>query len=148
MVRKKHRYFVVRIQYANNSIDTSLKPFDVFRAIEAMAKELYGDYGIAVYLFNVNVKYINPYTGIIFVQCNRDYHKEIRNCITFIKFVKQKQCILTTVHVTATIRSAERFLLRYNTDKMNLLYQKCKTPHEKQDLWDYMKMLGIENTLR
>ena len=147
MVRKKVRYLVTQIQYEDEKIDTSVTQDDIFHALHISVKELYGDYGVAVYTMKIWIKYTNPYTGIFFLQCPQDHHKEIRTSLTFVKLLKRKRCVLNCIYLAATIKSAERYLLDYNAEKMNIMYERCKTPQEKRDVLKFMKELNIDHLI-
>lgn len=143
MVRYKSRYFVVKVKYADDRWDLNIYEKDIKEVIKTSVEELYGDYGIATYCNKMFVKYVNPYTQIFFVQCARDYHKEIRTAISFVKQLRSKFCTLTCIYMGATIKSAERFLLDYNTKTLQRLYANCKDPMEKRRLMQVMANKNI-----
>jgi RNase P/RNase MRP subunit POP5 len=143
MVRKKNRYLVVKIRYEDDKIDVNLQQEDIKKCIKGMVKELYGDYGLSTFCSGMFVKYNNPYTGVFFLQVARDYHREVRTCVSFVKMLRQRLCVLSCIHVTATLKSAEKYLLDYNTRKMKFVYERCKNPVEKQKLLNIMQELGL-----
>ena len=143
MVRKKSRYLVAKIQYNDNKIDLNLDQDMIRNAIRNTVKELFGEYGMATFTQGMFVKYCNPYTGIFFLRVERDYHCHIRTCVSFIKELRQRLCVLSCIHVTGTLKSAERFLLDYNTKKMQVMYDRCKTPLEKQKIKGIIDGLGM-----
>lgn len=139
MVRIKKRYLVIRFEFPNSKSKRTIDREDIFQAVKRTLKELYGDYGVAAYGPHLNVKYTNPHTSIFFLQCLRDHYKEIRACVTFVKNMQKELCVLTCLKVAATMKLAERFLLAYNIKAMNILYTKCKTPTERNNMSKLMK---------
>lgn len=147
MVRKKSRYLVTKIQYSDNKIDLNLDQDTIRTTIRNIVKELFGEYGVTTYTHGMFVKYCNPYTGIFFLRVDRDFHTQIRTCVSFVKMLRQRLCILSCIHVTGTIKSAERFLLKYNTNKMQVMYQKCQNRVEKQKIKTIIDGLGMSNII-
>ena len=147
MVRKKSRYLVIKIQYADEKIDLSLDKDTIKNTIKNSVKELYGEYGQTTFTHGMYVKYTNPYTGIFFLQVARDYHREVRTCVSFVKMLRQRLCVLSCIHVTGTLKSAERYLLDYNTKKMRLMYERCSNPVDKQKVVDIIKGLGLTDII-
>ena len=143
MVRIKKRYLVIRFEFLNSKSKRTIDREDIFQAVKGTLKELYGDYGVAAYGPHLNVKYTNPHTSIFFLQCLRDHYKQIRACVTFVKVMQKELCVLTCLKVAATIKLAERFLLAYNIKAMNVLYKRCKTPMEKNNLLKLMKEFDV-----
>ena len=147
MVRKKSRYLVAKIQYNDNKIDLNLDADTIKNAIRNTINELFGEYGMAAYAQGIFVKYCNPYTGIFFLRVDRDHHCHIRTCVSFVKMLRQRLCVLSCIHVTGTLKSAERFLLDYNTKEMQVMYDRCKTPIEKQKIKNIIDGLGMSSII-
>ena len=147
MVRKKQRYLIGRLQYIDDEINAAVTREDILYSIRESIKDLYGDYGVGAYSVLLFVCYSNPYTGVFFLQCPRDNHKQIRTCLTFVKMVRRVQCVMTCIHMTATIKSAEKYLLEYNKKKMKIVYEKCKTPQEKREVLQFMKEVNIAHVI-
>ncbi|XP_065679002.1 uncharacterized protein LOC136081302 [Hydra vulgaris] len=144
MVRKKQRYFVVEIIYEDNKVDLNLSREDIFRAIRLSIQDLYGDYGIGAFSLNLFVKYVNPYTKLFFVQAPREYQIEIRACLTFIKMLRNRLCILNCIYVAATIKSAEVFLLKRDKETLRALYKNCKNVSERAKIMEFTKKQNLD----
>lgn len=150
MVRSKNRYLVIRVQFDCHESAKNAKTDDqsIYQAIRSSIQELFGSVGVGKFGMELETKYWNPFTGISFVKCQRDFYKEVRTAITFIKLINKHLCAVHCLYVAATIKSAEKFLLDYNTDKMNILLKKCKTPTEKKIILEKMEELDIKNLIQ
>ena len=144
MVRKKQRYFVVEIFYEDDRVDFNLSKEDIFYAIRSSVQELYGDYGIGAFSLDVFVKYVNPYTKLFFLQAPREYQVEIRTCLSFIKMLRNYICVFNCIYVTATIKSAELFLLQRDKEKLHALYKNCNNVSDRAKIMECMKKLNVD----
>lgn len=150
MVRTKRRYLVLRVQYDKQTMThlNSTTEERIHSAIRRTIQDLYGDTGFGSYAMNLEIKYWNPYTSICFLRCPRDFHKQVRTAVTFTRFINENLCAIHCMFLAATLKSAEKFLLNYNTEKMNILLKKCKRPGEKRAILEKMQELEIENIIQ
>lgn len=146
MVRQKRRYLVIQVHLEEGEISKlqSISEKNIYHAISLSIKDLYGDYGVGVYGMSINTKYWNPYTGILFLKCPRDFHKEVRSSISFVKNISNHICMLNCLYITATLKSAETYLHDFNTKKMNVTLNKCKTPQERTCVMEQMKQFNVK----
>ena len=147
MVRLKVRYLVGKIQFEDGKVDINLKHWEIPYELEWSMQNLYGQYGVAVYLRGIGVKYVNPFTGMFFLKCKRDFHKQLHAALTSMTLFKKQRCNIQVLHMAATLKRAEQWLLNYNKKEMSRMYKESKTPLERQEILGAAKKLGIENLL-
>ncbi|XP_068679492.1 ribonuclease P/MRP protein subunit POP5-like [Montipora foliosa] len=131
MVRFKRRYLLVEISFQDKKVDEDLTSTCLYQKIIQAIQECHGDYGVAC-TWLLKVKYVNPVTGVAFIACHRDYYRMVWSAMTFIKKLKQRLCMWRVLHIGGTLRSCQRFLIRYNKDQLLQALQQCKTPAERK----------------
>merc|ERR1711915_293916 len=98
----------------DGKVDEGLKNWEIPYELEWTVQNLYGQYGVAVFLRTVNVRYANPYTGMFFLRCKRDFHQQIQAALTSMTLFKKQRCTIQIVHSAATLKRAEKWLLERN----------------------------------
>ncbi len=97
-MRFKHRYFLCEVKYFDDMVDQSVTSSMLFRALQGVVEQHYGDYG-AGSLQGFSVKYYNPLTGLLIVRSNRDNYRVMWNALTMLSSLKQRLCTITVVHI-------------------------------------------------
>ncbi|KAG7281802.1 hypothetical protein CRUP_037083 [Coryphaenoides rupestris] len=109
------------------------------RAISAAVKDAvastHGDYGAAQCGIGFSVKYVNAHTGIIFLRCPKTSYRLIWSALPFITSIEKRgvkiPCFVNCLHVGGTIRTCQKFLVRYNTRQLHRMLPTCKTQGDK-----------------
>uniref|UniRef100_G3PGR8 Ribonuclease P/MRP protein subunit POP5 n=1 Tax=Gasterosteus aculeatus aculeatus TaxID=481459 RepID=G3PGR8_GASAC len=128
------------------------------RAVAASVREavarVHGDYGAALcssrfsgyrsinwaptVLSLSSVKYLNAHTGIVFLRFPKRCYKLLWSALPFITSIEARgqsiACFLNCLHVGGTIRTCQKFLIRYNTQQLHRMLPKCKNEEEKQQV--------------
>ncbi|KAM8866627.1 ribonuclease P/MRP protein subunit POP5 [Synchiropus picturatus] len=138
MVRLKSRYLLCEV---NVTDPTSLLQIDD-RAVSAAVKDavgrIHGDYGAALCSIRFQVIYLNTHTGIVFLRFPKSHYKLLWSALPFITSIETRwqkiPCFLNCLHVGGTIRTCQKFLIRYNTHQLHRMLPKCKTEEEKQQV--------------
>uniref|UniRef100_A0AAX7TRU9 Uncharacterized protein n=1 Tax=Astatotilapia calliptera TaxID=8154 RepID=A0AAX7TRU9_ASTCA len=84
------------------------------------------------------VKYLNAHTGIVFLRFPKRCYKLLWSALPFITSIETRgqkiPCFLNCLHVGGTIRTCQKFLIRYNTQQLHRMLPKCKSEEEKRQV--------------
>ncbi|MBN3306852.1 POP5 protein, partial [Amia calva] len=110
----------------------------LFWAIRNAVARAHGDYGSAVFSQSLAVKYLNTQTGVVFLRCRKSYYRVLWSALPFINRLDSRShnvpCSLTCLHVGGTIRTLQKFLIRYNTRQIQRLLPHCRTEEERAEV--------------
>ncbi|XP_060927730.1 ribonuclease P/MRP protein subunit POP5 [Limanda limanda] len=138
MVRVKRRYLLCEVNVSKRSDLLQLDDRAVATAVRAAVALTHGDYGAAHCLIGFSVKYLNAHTGMVFLRFPKSCYKLLWSALPFITSIeargKKIPCFLNCVHVGGTIRTFQKFLIRYNTQQLHRMLPKCKDEEEKQQV--------------
>ncbi|XP_032242374.2 ribonuclease P/MRP protein subunit POP5 isoform X2 [Nematostella vectensis] len=101
MVRFKKRYFLVEVEYEDGLIDDSVQKDAMRQVVKEAVKTAFGDYGLGCIQQFLKVKYLNPVTNILFLQCLRDYQQILQTSLTFVKSINNRACMFKTLYIGA-----------------------------------------------
>ncbi|EDO44532.1 predicted protein [Nematostella vectensis] len=132
MVRFKKRYFLVEVEYEDGLIDDSVQKDAMRQVVKEAVKTAFGDYGLGCIQQFLKVKYLNPVTNILFLQCLRDYQQILQTSLTFVKSINNRACMFKTLYIGGTIRSCQKFLVKHNRKELFRALKKCSTQAEKE----------------
>ncbi|XP_028400743.1 ribonuclease P/MRP protein subunit POP5-like [Dendronephthya gigantea] len=141
MVRLKSRYLLMEIQFEDGLVDQSLTSGNVYHEIMRSVENTYGHYGFSCVKMTFKVKYVNPFTGVVFVKCSRDYFRMLWHAATFVKEINARQCSINTLHLSGTINSCQRFLIKHNKKQLQKMLAQSKTSAEKQKISKMLQQL-------
>ncbi|XP_029916428.1 ribonuclease P/MRP protein subunit POP5 [Myripristis murdjan] len=135
MVRQKSRYLLCELNVSDRSRLLLLDDRAVREAVRATVARIHGDYGAALCSLRFSVKYLNAHTGIVFLRCPKNCYRLIWSALPFITSVENQgqkvPCFLNCLHVGGTIRTCQKFLIRYNTQQLHRMLPQCKSEEEK-----------------
>ncbi|XP_034451127.1 ribonuclease P/MRP protein subunit POP5 [Hippoglossus hippoglossus] len=138
MVRVKRRYLLCEVNVSKRSHLLQLDDRAVAAAVRAAVARTHGDYGAAHCLVGFSVKYLNAHTGMVFLRFPKKCYKLLWSALPFITSIEVRgqniPCFLNCVHVGGTIRTCQKFLIRYNTQQLHRMLPKCKDEEEKQQV--------------
>uniref|UniRef100_A0A8D3B9W6 Ribonuclease P/MRP protein subunit POP5 n=1 Tax=Scophthalmus maximus TaxID=52904 RepID=A0A8D3B9W6_SCOMX len=140
MVRVKSRYLLCEVNVSDRSRLLLLDDRAVATAVRAAVARTHGDYGSALCTIGFSVKYLNAHTGIVFLRFPKRSYKLLWSALPFITSVESRgqkiPCSLNCLHVGGTIRTCQKFLIRYNTQQLHLMLPQCKNEgkEEKQQV--------------
>uniref|UniRef100_UPI0037E883EA ribonuclease P/MRP protein subunit POP5 n=1 Tax=Semicossyphus pulcher TaxID=241346 RepID=UPI0037E883EA len=138
MVRVKSRYLLCEVNVSDRSSLFLLDDRAVAAAVKAAVARIHGDYGAALCSIRFSVKYLNTYTGIVFLRFPKRCYKILWSALPFITCIETRgqkiPCFLNCLHVGGTIRTCQKFLIRYNTRQLHRMLPKCKNDEEKQQV--------------
>ncbi|XP_067375845.1 ribonuclease P/MRP protein subunit POP5 isoform X1 [Channa argus] len=137
MVRVKSRYLLCEVNVSDRSRLLLLDDRAIAVAVKATVARIHGDYGAALCSIRFSVKYLNAHTGIVFLRFPKRCYKLLWSALPFITSVEARgqkiPCFLNCLHVGGTIRTCQKFLVRYNTQQLHRILPKCKN-EEKQEV--------------
>ncbi|CAL8294691.1 ribonuclease P/MRP protein subunit POP5 isoform X1 [Gadus morhua] len=135
MVRVKSRYLLCEINISVPSNRLLLEDRPIFSAVKDAVASMHGDYGAAQCSIGFSVKYVNALTGIMLIRCPKSSYRLIWSALPFVTSVELKgrkiPLFLNCLHVGGTIRTCQKFLVRYNTQQLHRMLPQCKTTDEK-----------------
>ncbi len=76
-MRLKNRYLLLELRWKDGKIDESMQESAIQTAIRDSIGVNFGDYGIALCTGALQVKYLNPLTGMCMLRCARDQLQEV-----------------------------------------------------------------------
>ncbi|XP_071161338.1 ribonuclease P/MRP protein subunit POP5-like [Mytilus edulis] len=129
MVRFKNRYLVCEV--VTDGRKPEFSQMDFLRCLKDTVSKYHGDYGTGSIMTSLFVKYFNPDTGIIIIRVKRGCHLMIQSTLTFMTKVKDCEVMLHTVHIGGTLKSCQKFLIRYHQKQLATSLKQCKTKEEK-----------------
>ncbi|XP_065054267.1 ribonuclease P/MRP protein subunit POP5-like isoform X2 [Rhopilema esculentum] len=124
MVRVKKRYIVLKL-HCEEDTNHVVSGTSIYQAIKRIYHELYGDFGIA-HLGSFGVKYYDQKTKMIFIQCNRDPHRNLMHAATLVKSIDSRPFSLQTLYIAGTMKSCQKFLLQYSKEELLNRLEQCK----------------------
>ncbi|KAG7489654.1 ribonuclease P/MRP protein subunit POP5 [Solea senegalensis] len=138
MVRVKSRYLLCEITVSDRSQLLQLDDRAVATAVRAAVARTHGDYGAAQCVIGFSVKYLNAHTGIVFLRFPKRCYRLLWSALPFITCIETRghkiPCVLNCLHVGGTIRTCQKFLIKYNTQQLHQMLPKCKNDEEKQQV--------------
>ncbi|XP_030594078.1 ribonuclease P/MRP protein subunit POP5 [Archocentrus centrarchus] len=138
MVRLKSRYLLCEVNVSDRSRLLLLDDRAVSAAVKAAVARTHGDYGAALCSIRFCVKYLNAHTGIVFLRFPKRCYKLLWSALPFITSIETRgqkiPCFFNCLHVGGTIRTCQKFLIRYNTQQLHRMLPKCKSEEEKQQV--------------
>ncbi|XP_041856447.1 ribonuclease P/MRP protein subunit POP5 [Melanotaenia boesemani] len=138
MVRMKSRYLLCEVNVSERSDLLLLDDRAIALAVKAAVARTHGDYGAALCSIGFSVKYLNAHTGVVFLRFRKRCYKLLWSALPFITSIQcrgQKiSCFLNCLHVGGTIRTCQKFLIRYNTQQLHRMLPKCTNEEEKRQI--------------
>ncbi|KAH0625459.1 hypothetical protein JD844_014989 [Phrynosoma platyrhinos] len=136
MVRFKNRYFLCEIIFEDPRCRQLIEERTVHTSVKNAIARIHGDFGFACCSIAFSVKYLNAYTGIVLLCCRKDFYRLLGSSLPFITHLENKNqrypCSFNTLHVGATIRTCQKFLIQYNRDQLLLLLRNCTSEADRQ----------------
>ncbi|XP_078106387.1 ribonuclease P/MRP protein subunit POP5 [Sander vitreus] len=138
MVRVKSRYLLCEVNVSDRSRLLLLDDRAVAATVKAAVARIHGDYGAALCSIRFSVKYLNAHTGIVFLRFPKNCYRLLWSALPFITCIETRgqkiSCFLNCLHVGGTMRTCQKFLIRYNTQQLHRMLPKCKNEEEKQQV--------------
>ncbi|XP_045891841.1 ribonuclease P/MRP protein subunit POP5 [Micropterus dolomieu] len=138
MVRAKSRYLLCEVNVSDKSRLLLLDDRALAAAVKAAVARTHGDYGAALCSIRFAVKYLNAHTGIVFLRFPKRSYKLLWSALPFITSVEPRgqkiPCFLNCLHVGGTIRTCQKFLIRYNTQQLHRMLPQCKNEEERKQV--------------
>ncbi|KAM9392383.1 ribonuclease P/MRP protein subunit POP5 isoform 1-T1 [Pholidichthys leucotaenia] len=135
MVRHKSRYLLCEVNVSDRAQLLLLNDQAVTAAVKAAVARTHGDYGAALCSIRFGVKYLNAHTGIVFLRFPKSCYKLLWSALPFITSIESRgkkiPCFLNCLHIGGTIRTCQKFLIRYNTQQLHRMLPECKNEEEK-----------------
>jgi len=141
MVRLKQRYVLCEIVTPDERrlMCHTWKSHDVYTCVRNAIVKAHGDYGIAIMQSSLSVKYLNALTRIVLLRVRRGLHHMLIQSLMFVNKLNNQDVFLHTLHISGTIRSCEKFLVRYHYWQLPVLLRDCTTAEERYKVEQSMK---------
>ncbi|KAJ8379450.1 hypothetical protein SKAU_G00002280 [Synaphobranchus kaupii] len=138
MVRYKSRYLLCELCVSDQSSLQLLDERAVFTAVKGAVSWAHGDYGAALCSVSFAVKYLNAHTGVVFLRCRKSHYRLLWSALPFITSVESRgqrvPCFFNCLHVGGTIRTCQKFLIRYNTQQLLRMLRHCHSEAERLEV--------------
>ncbi|KAL7884040.1 hypothetical protein AOLI_G00068100 [Acnodon oligacanthus] len=138
MVRLKSRYLLCEVCVSERSKLQLLGERAVFQAVRAAVVKAHGQYGAALFSIGSGVTYLNAYTGVVILRFRKAYYQLLWSALPFINCIETQgqkvPCFFNCIHVGGTIRTCQKFLVRYGRQQLCRMLPHCKTEAEKQEV--------------
>ncbi|XP_060641359.1 ribonuclease P/MRP protein subunit POP5 [Anolis sagrei] len=148
MVRFKNRYFLCEILCEDPRCRQLIEERTVHSAVKNIVGRMYGDFGLACCSIAFSVKYLNAYTGIVLLCCRRDFYRLLGSSLPFITHLENKNqrypCSFNMLHIGATIRTCQKFLIHYNQDHLLSVLDNCTSEADKQAIQESVQSWALE----
>lgn len=134
MVRVKYRYILAELwtEQCKNRIKLPLKETVLREAILKSVADLHGDYGLASIQAGFSIKMYNPATRVFIARVHRKFHNVVSSSLPFITSIERLKVCIRTLHLSGTIRSALKFLIEYDQEKLAELIHTHQLSSEMQ----------------
>uniref|UniRef100_A0A8D0BJD4 Ribonuclease P/MRP protein subunit POP5 n=1 Tax=Salvator merianae TaxID=96440 RepID=A0A8D0BJD4_SALMN len=148
------RYFLCEIVLDDPRCRQFIEERIVHNTVKNVVARIHGDFGLACCSIAFSVKYLNAYTGAVLLCCRKDFSRLLGSSLPFITYLENKnqraQCSFNTLYVGATIRTCQKFLIRYNSDQLLLLLRNCTNEAEREAIQKAVqkRVLGGEPQLQ
>lgn len=132
MVRVKYRYILVEIltDQFKNKVKLPLKEYDLRRAVLDSIEMLHGDYGLACIQAGFSIKMYNPSTRVFILRVRRKFRTIVGSSLPFLTSIGKLKVGFRTLKLTGTIRSAFKFLIQYDKEKLSELVKTLQASAE------------------
>ena len=121
MVRVKSRYLLFEINFEDDLILESLTSSSITTIVKESIEANFGSFGSGV-TSSIQIKYFSPFTNIGILRMPREHGRMVWASLTFITKIKKIPCRIRVLHVSGTIKSAQKHTIEYN-QKMLLKLQ-------------------------
>uniref|UniRef100_A0A3B1J691 POP5 homolog, ribonuclease P/MRP subunit n=1 Tax=Astyanax mexicanus TaxID=7994 RepID=A0A3B1J691_ASTMX len=132
------RYLLCEVCMSERSMLRLLEEKDIFQAVKTAVTTAHGQYGLALFNIGSAVRYVNAYTGVVMLRFRKAHYQLLWSALPFITSIwKQGQrvpCFFNCIHVGGTIRTCQKFLIRYSRQQLFRMLPHCKTEAEKQQV--------------
>ncbi|XP_061907660.1 ribonuclease P/MRP protein subunit POP5 [Entelurus aequoreus] len=138
MVRVKSRYLLCEVNVSDRKSLLLLDDRAIFAAVKKVVARLHGDYGAAMCSIRFSVKYLNSHTGMVFLRFPKMCYKLLWSALPFITSIETRgqkiPCFVNCLHIGGTIRTCQKFLVRYNTRQLHRMLPNCNNEDEKKQI--------------
>ncbi|XP_057619882.1 ribonuclease P/MRP protein subunit POP5 isoform X1 [Chionomys nivalis] len=138
MVRYKHRYLLCELVSEDARCRLSLDDRVLGGLVRDTIARVHGTFGAAACSVGFAVRYVNAYTGVVLLRCRKEFYRLLWSALPFITHLESKghrySCFLNTLHVGGTIRTCQKFLIRYNRRQLLPLLQNCTDEGERETI--------------
>lgn len=124
---------VVEINPAGKKEEESLHlgQSSLYNSIVQKVQQLHGDFGAAAIRAGFVAKYCNEKTRTAIIRVRHGPHVFVTSSIPCINTIENKQVVVNTLYIGATIRQCQKFLLNYQQNKFEEFCAGLKTNDEK-----------------
>jgi len=152
MGRLKHRYVLAKIVFKPDNALYHVKEHSLLEAVRKAVEHVHGSYGLSGVDIGLHVKYLNEYTKFVLIRVRRQFHTQLLSSLPFIRAIQVEQTgsskgkgkilsFIQVLHVTGTIRCAQKFIIKHHETKKQAMIKSCTTQEECEKV---MKMYTVE----
>ncbi|KAG8455810.1 hypothetical protein GDO86_001852 [Hymenochirus boettgeri] len=148
-MRFKSRYLLCELVLEDPRLRQNITHGTVLHNVREAVARTHGDFGFAACTVSLSVKYLNVYTGIILLRCRKDFYQILWSSLPFITSLDNRgqrfPCFINTLHVGGTIRTCQKFLIKYNKNQLLQLLKNCTSTEEKETIKQSLSTCSLQN---
>ena len=111
MVRFKNRYLVAQVAWKDPgaAAGARLQESAVLEAVRQGLQENFGEAGLAQAVQALQVKFLEPRTGLLLLRCNRADARRVWCCLTLVTALGRENavCMVRVLHVSGALPRAQ-----------------------------------------
>ncbi|XP_029427297.1 ribonuclease P/MRP protein subunit POP5 [Rhinatrema bivittatum] len=149
MVRYKSRYLLCEIVVDDPLCRQNINQGLLLHTLKEAIARAHGDFGAACCSVSFTVKYVNAYTGIVLLRCRKDFYQLLWSSLPFITYLESRgqrySCFFHTLHVAGTVRTCQKYLIRYNQKQLLHLLQNTTKQAERSLIKSAIQSCSFED---
>ncbi|KAL2623596.1 hypothetical protein R1flu_003801 [Riccia fluitans] len=130
MVVFKRRYLLMEILLLGTPWPdlAILTPSILGSIIQESMEVNFGEHGLSSIINSMQVKYLNPVTGLCLVRCSRDEYHRLWCAITFVSSIRNQPVLFNLLDLSGNIKTSRKTLVKLEQEKLTLLKLQSKEP--------------------
>ncbi|XP_062399960.1 ribonuclease P/MRP protein subunit POP5 isoform X2 [Sardina pilchardus] len=130
MVRFKSRYLLCEVCVEDRSSLLLLEERTIYQAVKAAVARAHGDYGSALLILS--------FAGVILIRCRKSHYRILWSALPFMSCLENRgqkvPCSINCLHIGGTIRTCQKFLVKYSTQQLHRMLPHCTTEAERDEV--------------
>eukprot|EP00731_Ephydatia_muelleri_P023642 Em0015g1225a len=143
MVRFKNRYFLVGFRFASQEESARALKILTHKSLVDLIRDailsLHGQYGVSCVQKSLSVKYITLTLASPLSDVRGTTIAQVWAALTTITNIQQCPCTAQVLHLGGTIQSCQKFLIKYNTQKLRGMLRESDSLAERKRMGEKIK---------
>ncbi|CAI4228961.1 unnamed protein product [Auanema sp. JU1783] len=131
MVKHKAHYFLIEIIH-NDDDKKEHKTFGILGALTKAIHEIHGEVGLAAVRYSLIVKVTDNNVFCVKVESSNQHY--LSTVLPFVTSITSTPLVLRTLFVGRSIRTCEKFLVKFRRNELYGLYSQAESGVEKKHI--------------